>query len=158
MKKVRTPDLRKLARRQRWMLWLVLLGLASQFLPALLGTPFDQVILVVLVVVQIAVYILLILGVVLLLTAEGNHPAIVIPCAIVMVAPCANLLVLAMVNMSATRTLRRAGLRVGFMGARDEDVERVLDPSLCKGCSYNLTGNVSGICPECGRPIAPAAT
>ncbi len=24
-------------------------------------------------------------------------------------------------------------------------------------CGYNLTGNVSGICPECGRPISAAA-
>ena len=24
---------------------------------------------------------------------------------------------------------------------------------LCVKCGYNLTGNVSGICPECGRPI-----
>ena len=24
----------------------------------------------------------------------------------------------------------------------------------CDKCGYNLTGNVSGICPECGRPIA----
>ena len=23
----------------------------------------------------------------------------------------------------------------------------------CKGCRYDLTGNVSGVCPECGRPI-----
>lgn len=23
----------------------------------------------------------------------------------------------------------------------------------CRKCSYNLTGNVSGICPECGTPI-----
>jgi len=26
-------------------------------------------------------------------------------------------------------------------------------PGYCGGCGYNLTGNVSGICPECGRPI-----
>jgi uncharacterized membrane protein len=26
---------------------------------------------------------------------------------------------------------------------------------LCAGCGYNLTGNVSGICPECGRIIHP---
>jgi hypothetical protein len=25
----------------------------------------------------------------------------------------------------------------------------------CKGCGYDLTGNVSGICPECGRSITP---
>jgi uncharacterized RDD family membrane protein YckC len=24
---------------------------------------------------------------------------------------------------------------------------------LCTGCGYNLTGNVSGICPECGTPV-----
>lgn len=26
----------------------------------------------------------------------------------------------------------------------------------CRKCRYNLTGNVSGICPECGTPIRPA--
>jgi hypothetical protein len=26
------------------------------------------------------------------------------------------------------------------------------DGSLCSSCGYNLTGNVSGICPECGTP------
>lgn len=26
-------------------------------------------------------------------------------------------------------------------------------PPTCDGCGYNLTGNVSGVCPECGRPI-----
>ncbi len=28
----------------------------------------------------------------------------------------------------------------------------------CQNCSYNLTGNVSGICPECGTPVAPASS
>ena len=27
-------------------------------------------------------------------------------------------------------------------------------PGCCSMCGYNLTGNVSGICPECGVPIA----
>jgi hypothetical protein len=26
-------------------------------------------------------------------------------------------------------------------------------PGLCQVCLYDLTGNVSGICPECGTPI-----
>jgi hypothetical protein len=26
----------------------------------------------------------------------------------------------------------------------------------CEGCDYNLTGNTSGICPECGTRITPA--
>ncbi len=31
------------------------------------------------------------------------------------------------------------------------------DGSYCLECNYNLTGNVSGICPECGRPVANAS-
>jgi hypothetical protein len=27
------------------------------------------------------------------------------------------------------------------------------DGGLCTACSYNLTGNESGTCPECGKPI-----
>jgi rRNA maturation endonuclease Nob1 len=61
-------------------------------------------------------------------------------------------LVLVTINLSVTRTLRRAGLRVGFMGVRPDEIERVLNANLCRGCGYNLTGNISGICPECGRP------
>jgi hypothetical protein len=30
---------------------------------------------------------------------------------------------------------------------------RVSPPGVCRQCSYNLTGNVSGICPECGEPV-----
>ena len=27
----------------------------------------------------------------------------------------------------------------------------------CLSCGYNLTGNASGVCPECGRAIKPLA-
>jgi hypothetical protein len=30
-------------------------------------------------------------------------------------------------------------------------------PHCCQGCGYDLTGNTSGACPECGQPINPAA-
>lgn len=26
----------------------------------------------------------------------------------------------------------------------------------CRKCSYNLTGNISGLCPECGTPVSQA--
>ena len=29
-------------------------------------------------------------------------------------------------------------------------------PWLCRKCSYDLTGNISGICPECGKPTMRA--
>ena len=32
---------------------------------------------------------------------------------------------------------------------------RAVDPNRCRACDYDLTGNVSGICPECGAAIAP---
>ena len=35
-------------------------------------------------------------------------------------------------------------------------VER--SPFCCKSCGYNLTGNQSGVCPECGTPISAAGT
>ena len=31
-----------------------------------------------------------------------------------------------------------------------------LPTGLCRACSYNLTGNTSGVCPECGTATAPA--
>src|SRR4051794_21950994 len=27
-------------------------------------------------------------------------------------------------------------------------------PGRCRGCGYDLTGNTSGVCPECGAPVA----
>ena len=70
-----------------------------------------------------------------------------------MIAPCANLILLLLINMSVTRMLRRAGLRVGMTGGKDEGVERSINPMLCTGCGYDLTGNISGVCPECGCPV-----
>lgn len=28
-------------------------------------------------------------------------------------------------------------------------------PHLCDACGYDLTGNVSGVCPECGQAVGP---
>ena len=33
--------------------------------------------------------------------------------------------------------------------------QRRTPPGFCVQCGYNLTGNVSGVCPECGSPIIP---
>lgn len=136
------------------MIWLVLLALVGQFLPFLLPWSFGSLIAVPVVLLHSLVYVAMIVGVVLILVAKRSHLLVTILCGLLMIAPCCNFLVLMFVNMSVTRVLRMAGLRVGFMGVPDDEVERVLDPNLCTGCGYSLTGNVSGICPECGRPIA----
>jgi hypothetical protein len=28
------------------------------------------------------------------------------------------------------------------------------DTNACSSCGYSLTGNTSGVCPECGTPVA----
>ncbi len=35
--------------------------------------------------------------------------------------------------------------------------EQEADTGKCRRCEYDLRGNVSGICPECGTPIKPSA-
>jgi len=74
-------------------------------------------------------------------------------CMILLFVPVANLGVLVALSESANRAFRRVGIRVGFMGVADEVVRRRLLTNLCIECGYDLTGNVSGICPECGSPI-----
>ncbi len=68
--------------------------------------------------------------------------------------PCMGVVGLVGVSMYATRVLRRAGIPVGLHGARDADVQRHVSYLHCHVCGYLLIGNVSGICPECGTPVA----
>ena len=44
-----------------------------------------------------------------------------------------------------------AGLATGILWWRD----RRREPGHCQKCDYDLTGNESGVCPECGTPIKP---
>lgn len=151
---MRTPDLRKLAMRQRWMLWIVLAAILLQFSPLFPWGQFGMVFMVLLGLFQVAVTLLMLIGMILMMASQGTHPVIIVILALLMLVPCANLIVVLLVNTSATRTLRKAGLKVGLMGVNPESVERTLNPALCKGCGYDLTGNVSGLCSECGRPTS----
>ncbi len=146
------------------MIWLFLIAILTQCfplfwrqLPVVPWGEFGMIVPVAMLFLQVAIYILMVVGVVLLMWARGSHILLIILCGLLMLAPCANMLILVIVNMSATRALRRAGVRVALMGVKDEDVERIINPDLCTGCGYNLTGNVSGYCPECGRALEPEA-
>ena len=150
----RQPDLRKLARRQRWIIWLFLGVFVLQCVPPFLifqgGNIPGYFLLIGLL--HVGLWIALLAGAVLLLTAQGSHPVIVVLVGLLMILPPLNFLILLLVNQSVTRTFGRAGVRVGLMGVNAEDLERALNPWSCKGCGYDLTGNISGVCPECGRP------
>ncbi len=43
----------------------------------------------------------------------------------------------------------------GFLFIAMAENRKRLSPCICQTCEYNLTGNVSGICPECGKPVPP---
>ena len=36
---------------------------------------------------------------------------------------------------------------------RERRLDRMIAANVCTNCSYNLTANTSGVCPECGTPV-----
>lgn len=148
----RNTNLRELARRQRWLIVIIAVGICVQILGLVPWGSYANYAHVVLTVILVLLWLVSIIVVVLALNAEGTNPITTTLCAFLMLAPCINLFLLFMINLSFSRTLRRSGLKVGFLGISEERIEKALNPSLCSTCAYDLTGNISGICPECGRP------
>jgi hypothetical protein len=152
---------RTVARRQRYLLWCVLILITSYCGGAwsqtvlLSATPASAHSLIAgaVGVVVLCSYLGILVLVVTLVVAMRTNVVLAVIVGILIFAPCINLLVLAFVDHSATRALKRLGLRVGFMGVSDAQVLRVLSRNRCKGCGYSLIGNVSGVCPECGRAV-----
>ncbi len=145
-------DLRTVARRQRLLLWLVLGLLALQVF--LRTQSFSNPLMFpLLVVILFATMIGVAVTVVTLMVALRRHVIVCVLYTILMFAPCVNLIILLVINQQATAVLRKAGLRVGLMGVKDEQVVRLLGLYCCRKCSYSLIGNVSGVCPECGTPV-----
>ncbi len=154
-------DLQKVARAQRRLLYcigaMLLLYLFNIYLEVLGGGSSLADLLVA--IQSCALLMLDIVGLVLavqLMAACGMRLLTRIVLVVLLFAPCINLLVLLGINHRATRLLRTAGVRVGLLGARDEDVLRHISSLHCRNCGYLLVGNVSGICPECGTPVADA--
>ncbi len=147
-------DLQLVARRQRWLNWMALVLIGTNFgmifaLPLLRRTFFLDIFSYC----TIGSWIVIVVNVILMMVALKKPVALMVLIGILMFAPCINLLVLLVVNQWATRTLRMAGVSVGFMGAKDEFARLAMNPWLCRACGYNLYGNVSGRCPECGREL-----
>ena len=155
-------DLRLLARRQRWLLWLIGAALVMHAIPV--GLWYLQVPTKIFPIqaLQMILRLVAAIGIVAVMRANGDGVASQIACGLLMFIPCGDLIVLFAVNFFVTATLQRAGLPLGLLGVSAEAVERHLNSNLCRGCGYDLTGNVSGRCPECGvvvldRPEAPGA-
>jgi hypothetical protein len=55
-------------------------------------------------------------------------------------------------SIGVTRTFRRCGFRPVWplLGPSPKRVKEFLQDSVCRHCGYDLTGNISGRCPECG--------
>lgn len=154
-------DLRVLAQRQRWLLWAILLEAVGLVLVYFLGTfavsitpnkvlfsfISGQFSFFYFLVVRIAVIVIAIV------TMASLRSLLIwrIFAIFFLLIPYVSLLTLLLINRKATRLLRDSGLKVRFMGVRDVDVERLLSETLCHHCGYDLTGNVSGVCSECGR-------
>ena len=151
--KVGKMDLRAIARRQRQLLWIILVSLVFQASSMAAVDSFPWAPLVILVL-ALLINVCAIVCVLRLQAAQGTHIAWRILTAIFLLAPCVNLLILLVVNGHATTTLQRTGLKVGFMGVRDDTVVRYLSGNLCKSCGYLLVGIASERCPECGEPMA----
>lgn len=67
-------------------------------------------------------------------------------------APIVNFAFLAAyVAISALAYAYTAGRIVGAIGARRSRARRAA--GACSNCGYDLTGNISGVCPECGTRI-----
>jgi hypothetical protein len=43
------------------------------------------------------------------------------------------------------------GVALAVLRGRERERGRIYSRNWCRGCGYNLRGNVSGRCPECGR-------
>jgi len=49
-----------------------------------------------------------------------------------------------------SRLLKKAGVRVGLMGASNEELRR-LQTGVCFHCGYDMAGLPTPVCPECGK-------
>lgn len=144
-------DLRMVAKRQRALLWLILAQLVVYF--SMMGSTTSRhatVLIIPLLALYVAIGILVLVWIAQLLSAMRVHIVARIFFLLLCFAPCINLLLIIGLNHRAIAVLREAGLTVGFMGVKDEEVTRLLARFTCRKCGYNLTGNTSGVCPECG--------
>lgn len=66
---------------------------------------------------------------VFLLARAATNLVLALLCGFLMLVPCLNVLVMLVLSWKATGTLRKAGVRVGLLGASEKAVRQALAPS-----------------------------
>lgn len=140
---------------QRRILWVALAyALCTGSLFALADSSLARIDLVeVLAPIQLILHFILALGVVRLARAIGYGLATCLLVLAMMLIPFINIAVVAAISMETIRLLRQAGIRAGMFGSKYREVLLQVKAMQCLKCDYNLTGNTSGRCPECGTQI-----
>jgi hypothetical protein len=146
----------KWQRRLRGALLLAFAGYLPLMLVTNLGLPRPRDFSIPLLIMYVFVVTIMLISTLQLMRALRMTKVAIVVCAFLLLTYYAGLPLMLGINMMASVALRGAGLKVGFLGVKDEDVVRLLSPNLCRQCAYDLTGNVSGRCPECGAAISRA--
>lgn len=73
------------------------------------------------------------------------------------IIPLLGLIMLLIISDKASKELKRAGLKVGFMGVPKSEWHK-LKPGHCRSCGYDLQGlEIQNQCPECGQLLETKA-
>jgi hypothetical protein len=67
--------------------------------------------------------------------------------------PGVNAIALVILNLCTWRSLSRVQMPWRPFGWSERAILDSFARAFCRNCGYNLTGNVSGRCPECGTPV-----
>lgn len=67
-----------------------------------------------------------------------------------------NLIPIVWLLRQSFAAMRGAGLKPNLFGLTDDQIIRHFCSDRCQGCGYDLTGNTSGVCPECGTRLVSA--
>ncbi|MEE8171219.1 MAG: hypothetical protein V3T70_11795 [Phycisphaerae bacterium] len=153
---IRETNLLQLARWHRRLVWCIPLSFLVLVM-AIENAPVDirqYPLRAGLLAVWLVLYLAIIVVLLRVLGAMGDlRLSLVFNAALMMLPPAAPVALIA-AYVRGLRTLRRAGVPAGLWGVTDEDVLRFIEPGRCRHCGYDLTGNVSGRCPECGTIIS----
>jgi len=141
---MRNVNLSTLAKQQRTLTYAFLAILLGQL--TLAFTPFAMLLPIAFAILPFLVF--------RIMRVLNMNPAYTFLTCVAMLLPIINLVALWLVNQAACAALRRGGLRVGAIGVHPDDLSKIGDiTGHCTNCWYDLTGNESGYCPECGRRI-----